>query len=363
MRISNLYISNSDNGEAKPSLVFQKLWPLALFVIAFLLGTDYVYTEYMIFMRDWANQSKVKRLLDENNPSEIPVFGASVARSSFTPDSISPDCYNYGMGKALFDVTRLLLKVECEKDKDTPIIFEINPRTFFRNPKNTVNASTFIPLLNRPGIENFLKESDMYSWHYEVPGLRYFGNYYFYTIGPLRRKTGDKKSNRGAMLEDDSQTQEDVQLFVQRLNNLNSTRAEIISKKENPNVNLTPEDEYALFMINAMVYFHADSAYVNEFEGYIRDNRHRKFILTTVPTNPLLKSSLINFDEFAVFAEALAERHENAYYLDYSDFPTELDYYKNPTHFSAKGARIFSSAFAKDFTRITGIRQDGSKAY
>jgi len=363
MRISNLYISNSEKGEATLGAVVKKLWPLAVFVIAFLLGTDYVYKEYMIFMRDWANQSKVKRLLDNENPNEIPVFGASVARSSFTPDSISPNCYNYGMGKALFDVTRVLMKVECDKEKDTPIIFEVNPRTFIRNPKNTVNASTFIPLMDRPVIKNFMKESEMYSWHYMVPGLRFYGNYYFYTIGPLRRKTGEKKDNRGAMLENRSQSQEDVEVFVNRLSNLNARRLEILDKKNDPNQILTPEEEYALFTINAMVYFTADSGYVEEFEGYIRDNRNRQFILATVPANPLLKSSLPNFEEFTIWAQALADRHENAYYLDYSDFPTELDHYKDPTHFSEKGARIFSSAFSKDFRRITGIQQDGTKAF
>lgn len=361
MRISNLYISNSENDEVTPKLLVKKLWPLAAVLVIFLLGADFIFDRYIIFANSWSNQSKVKRLLDDPNPNEIPVFGASVARSSFTPDSISPDCFNYGMGKALFDVTRVLMKVECEKDKDAPIIFEINPRTFIRNPETTINSSTFIPLLNHEVIENFMRESGVFNAHYMVPGMRYYGNYFNYAVGPLRRLRGDKRDNRGVMLEEKSQSQKDVEIFVQRLANLNSRRIELQDKFDDPNKVFSPEDEYALNSINAMVYFSVDTAYLEEFEGYLQGSKQRKFILVTVPTNPLLKESLPNFDEFVRFATDLADTHENAYYLDYSDFPTELDYYKDPTHFSAKGARIFSSAFAKDFEALTGIRQDGSR--
>lgn len=362
MRVSNLYISNSEKEPVTKKVLVKKLWPLALFVVSLLLVADYVYMKHVVFFNEWSNQGKVQRLLTNENPDEIPVFGASVARSSFTPDSISPDCYNYGMGKALYDVTRVLLKIECAKDKSSPIIFEVNPRTFIRNPEATINNSTFIPLLDYPVIENFMDESGLLSWHYKVPGLRLYGNYLYYTIGPLRRKSGDKKDNRGVMLETRTQTQQDVDIFVRRFDNINIKREELIAKRENPNKVLLPEEAYALHGLNSMVYFSTDSAYIAEFEEFIINNRQRKFILVTVPTNPLLKAVLPNFDEFVDFAEGLATKHSNVVYLDYSDFPTELDYYKDPTHFSEKGARIFSGHFAKDFERITGIRKDLSKA-
>jgi len=39
----------------------------------------------------------------------------------------------------------------------------------------------------------------------------------------------------------------------------------------------------------------------------------------------------------------------------------EVDYFKDPMHFSAKGAKIFTGKFSDDFEAITGISQDGNK--
>jgi hypothetical protein len=361
MPANNLFISNSDKRPVTASLLVKKLWPLVVFVVLFVLGTDYICHEYLVFHDSWSNQSKVKRLIENENPNEISVFGASLARSSFMPDSISPDVYNYGMGKALFDVTRVLMKIECEKDKDAPIIFEINPRTFIKNPQSTINSSTFIPTINYPRIEEFLRESNMFHWHYKVPGLRYYGNYFEYLNGPLRRKSGKKKDNRGAMIETRKIRPGEVENFVQRLENVKEKRQELVEKMADTLKSFTPVDTYVMRNLDAMIYFSVDSAYQVEIEGYFTENRHRKFVLVTVPGNPLLIKALPNFEAFGSFITALAEKHPNVYYLDYSDMPTTPEDFKDPTHFSAAGSRKFSGVFQDDFERITGITKEGNK--
>ncbi len=361
MRVNNLYISNSDKRNVTPRLVAQKLWPLLAFIFIFLVGIDFVFTQKLIFLNDFSNQGKVKRLIDGSNPNEIPVFGSSLARSSFIPDSISPDCYNFGMGKALYDVTRILLKIECGHDKESPIIFELNPRTFIRDPKSSINTSTFIPLLYDARIEHFMRESDTFNWQYKVPGLRYFGNYFEYGISPLRRTSGTKRDNRGVMLETKTQDSTEISVFARRLENMTSERNRLLEKLHDPNKYFDPVDDYILKQVNSMIYFSYDTAYIEEFESLIRNNPKRKFILVTVPANPNFIEPLPNFDSFLKFANNLAEKFPNAYYLDYHQLPTEIDHYKDPMHFGTKGANVFMTTFQKDFERITGIAQNGYK--
>ncbi len=362
MRDSNFYISNSDNQEVSGPLLLKKLWILVVCIMVILLGLDYVFMKHVVFINEFSNQGKVKRLIESENPNEIPVFGASLARSSFIPDSISPDCYNYGMGKALYDVTRVLFKIECEKDKTAPIIFEFNQRTFIRNPHSSINAATFIPHLDNEVIEEYMKESGQLSWHYKVPGLRFYGNYLEYGIGPFRRVSGEKKDNRGVMLESKTQTAKDVDIFARRLYNMTSRRNELLEKKADSTRFFSFMDEMILAQLNDGVYFSYDEEYLREFEDLVRVNRQRKFILVTVPMNDNFYRELPNMEEFISFATELAGRHENIHYLNYSQaMSLDLDYFKDPMHFSTKGAKMFSSIFQRDFERITGIDQSGRK--
>ncbi len=343
-------------------MVAPRIAVLAAVVVLVLLGLDFIFTRYLIFAEEYSNQGKVKRLIENENPNEIPVFGASLARSSFIPDSISPHCYNYGMGKALYDVSRIMLDIECAKDKEAPIIFELNFRTFIRDPESTINASTFIPHLNHPVIRKAMIDSDLHSWHYEIPGLRYYGNYFNYGVGPLRRLFGDKADSRGAILEDKAQSARDVEVYLERMDNILKRRRSLLDKSKDQNRVFTPIDELTLDAIESQLFFSADEEYVEEFEAFVRNNRHRKFILVTVPINPLLKTYMLNFSAFTDFAKKLEASHENIHYLDYSDLPTEMDYFKNPPHFGTKGAKYFMQFFSRDFRKITGIAQDGSKS-
>ena len=59
---------------------------------------------HVVLARDieLSNTQKVKMLLEETHPEEIPVFGSSKARSAFIPDSLGPNVYNYAMPKCNF---------------------------------------------------------------------------------------------------------------------------------------------------------------------------------------------------------------------------------------------------------------------
>ncbi len=369
MQDSNFYISNSDSTLATPKLVAKKLWFITAFAIIFLLATDWVYINYIVFSKSFSNQGKVKRLLDNQDPEEIPVFGSSLARSAFLPDSISPHCYNYGMGKALYDVSRLLIEIECSKDKNAPIILEFNQRTLQKNPLSNIKVSTYVPLLDYPVIEKFMKESKgknskgddltVYSRHYVVPGIRFYGNFLEYTTSLVRSKVGEKENNRGVMLETKTQTEYDIEMFTKRMNNANNRRLALEAKKIDPNDLFTPFDAAMLEEYTRAIFFSYDEGYLAEIENTFKNNRHRKFFLVAVPMNPEFINQLPNYDEFIAFSNSLASRHENVYFLNYTELPTEMDYFKDPLHFSTKGAQYFSGIFSKDLQRI--MRGEGSE--
>ncbi len=363
MPLNNLYISNSDKRPVTPALLIQKLWLLVLFILVFLLGLDYFYMNYVVISHEWSNAGKVNRLIHNDNTNEIPVFGASVARSSFMPDSISVDCYNYGMGKALFDVTRVLVKIECAKDKSGPIIFEINPRTFIKNPQSSINNSAFIPSLNNPVIENFMRESGLFSWHYKVPGMRFYGNYFEYSMVPLRRISDSRMDNRGAMIEKRVLREKDFKTFQHRMANVIKKRERLMEKQYDAYQGFSTHEEMGLKALTDMIYFSYDSAYVAEFEGYISENPKRQFLLVAVPLLPEVKEIIGNYSGFEAFATALAAKYENAHFMDYSDLPMDLTHFKDPTHFNETGSRAFSSVFAKDFEALTGISAHSESDY
>lgn len=366
MPLNNLYISNSDKSVLTLPLAAKKLWFLVAFVVVFLLGMDYVFMNYVVFYSEISNQGKLRRLIENTDNQEVAMFGSSLARSSFIPDSIGEHAFNYGMGKAIYDVNRLLLQIECAKDKNAPIIMEFNPRTFIKEPLSTINRSTYIPNLDYPEVERFMRESghydgdefkSAYSWHYKVPGLRLYGNYAEYFFNMLRRKTKDKDINRGVMLEDKQVSALDLEVFLNRCVAFSNQLEAFERKKTDPNDLYTPIDSIIHRNLRTTLKFSYDEGYMQEFKELLRANRHRKFILVSVPVNPQIKQYLQGFDEFLVFAQGIDAEFDNVYYLDYSDLPTTIEMFKDPSHFNRKGAQYFMSVFGPKFRELTGVRQ------
>ncbi|HKK39205.1 MAG TPA: hypothetical protein VJ949_07295, partial [Cryomorphaceae bacterium] len=111
--------------------------PLVIAVLV-ALAIDQVFQHFVLPLRtDISNSYKIERLLGETSPDEIPVFGSSKGRSSFIPDSLGENVFNYSMEKCNFDVIFFLLETELSKDKSGPIIIEFNTRSFLHRPEHT----------------------------------------------------------------------------------------------------------------------------------------------------------------------------------------------------------------------------------
>ncbi|MCD4663747.1 MAG: hypothetical protein K8R68_00655, partial [Bacteroidales bacterium] len=172
-------------------------------MLSLLLFFDYIFIKYIIFSKEYSNQNKLQQLIESENKDEIPIFGSSKARSSFIPDSISPNAFNYGMEKCNFDAVELLLNIECNKDKTTPIILEFNHRFFLHMPDHTINMGTFIPNLKYPVVRDYLEENNKITLRHDLPGFRYFGNYIYYARYYVKEKMGSKKIiSRGGNFSD-----------------------------------------------------------------------------------------------------------------------------------------------------------------
>ena len=120
----------------------------AFFIIAFIgvaLGMDQVVQRWFIFNDPASNPSKIRRLVESEDPGEIPVFGSSKGRSAFIPDSLAPTVYNYSMERGNFDIVEFLLETELAKPRKTPVLLEFNHRYFIHAPSYTIDMATFAP--------------------------------------------------------------------------------------------------------------------------------------------------------------------------------------------------------------------------
>jgi hypothetical protein len=148
-----------------------------LLVIAICLVTfDWLFTKYILLNTESAGYSKINRLIKYNG-EEIPIFGASRARNSYIPDTISPFAYNYGLDEACFLSTNALLNIELAKKKTSPVIIDF----VYWHWYTIGDIADYIPFSHNKNISDLLKEVGVYKKTYSIPGLRYFGYYDYYT--------------------------------------------------------------------------------------------------------------------------------------------------------------------------------------
>jgi hypothetical protein len=151
-------------------------FPGTLFLAIFLYGFDWLFTKFILLNTDTAGYSKINRLISYEG-EEMPIFGASRAKSSYVPDSIAPSAYNYGLNEACFLSTNAFLNIELHKKKKSPVIIDFTYWYW-----NTIgDIADYIPFVDNKNIYDLLRETGVYKVTYSIPGLRYFGYYDYYT--------------------------------------------------------------------------------------------------------------------------------------------------------------------------------------
>lgn len=289
--------------------------PLAAFIVVVSLITDFVFTKVLTQYAELSNSYKLTRLEDrESLPNEIPIFGPSISRNAYYPDSLGANYYNYSMENAGFIINELLMTLEADKDKNTPIIVDFHFRIMEMDTQgSSINIRTYLPFVNKDErVKNFLKQNNRYRPHQSIPGGRYFGVYSSYVKDYLAEVYQPRKLyHKGGVFNKEAPPAEQMDRYIER------RRAE------------TPKP------------FIYDPKLEARFEQIIRSHPDRLFLFIGSPRHYSILETLPNYDEMLEWGARLQSRNDNVRVIIFEDtYPDR--YFKDTGHLSLEGARVFS---------------------
>lgn len=278
----------------------------------FLYLLDAFFTEFIIFNNSISNAYKIERLISNDNPDEIPVFGSSKAYRDYFPDSLGHNFYNYGMDAASMEVVNLLLSFEVQKDKNTPIIIDFHPGMFSHNPYTNVNLKYYIPLLKYEKVEKFLKDNEVYKSYHEIFGIRYYGYYYDYLIEYYSQHFQKRKLySKGGAFE----------------------------------IEVTPKAKLERLLakrFRAIPSFEHNEKLANQLEGMIKEHPERAFLFVESPFHGAVYDQLDNYEGMDSYLHHL-ESYKNVRVLRFDGRSYEDQHFQDGGHMNLKGAKLFSS--------------------
>ncbi len=331
------------------NLIFRTSASFFFIFVVLLFGFDWVFSNFILFEKEYSNQNKVQRLLTQEHPLEIPVFGSSKARSAFIPDSLGPTVFNYGMEMSNFDVMELLLEVELNKKKNTPIVIEFNHRTFVHKPEHTINIATFIPNLGDQRVRSFMQRYNRLEWKHELPGFRYFGSYFYYLRYYMKEHAGNRKIiSKGGNFTDLIPKKDVFQNFVNsRVQKVNKMH-ELTRRVNDIRLTVSDEERHILKYLNEYLLYEEHTDRLALFDSLVSAHPERQFLVVYTPLHWSERLGIENFHEIEMLFSRWKKEHHNLTVYNYSDLDLPDVCFKNTTHLNLKGARAFSSVFARD---------------
>ncbi len=312
------------------------------------LTLDVFFSQFVIMQSELSNEAKVNRLITNNDPDEVPVFGSSKARSAFIPDSLGQHVYNYGMEKCGFDVVNFLLETELSKPKTSPIIVEYNHRSFISAPNHTINASTYVPNLQHDEVTTFMEQHDRLETRYSIPGLRYFGSYFYYLRYYFKSQAGTRKTvSKGGVFSEFALSEAQFSTLVDNRLEMIEKRAALTEAKNDVKKAISSGGRMELKSLNQYLSFSFDSTLVEEFKSLVKNHPERTVILVYTPQHWSETEGIDNLPEMQAFYQSLQNELPNLVVLDLSTLELPDSSFKNSSHLNAAGARTFSSALNK----------------
>lgn len=334
----------------------------ALFLVVFIgmaLVIDYVLLHEIIFRNPDANAAKFRQLCTTEDPTEIPVFGSSKGRSSFIPDSLGDGVFNYSMEKCNYDVFELLLDIELAKPRKTAVIIEFNHRFFVPSPAHTINTATFIPSLDQPMVEDYLKRKDRWDIRFDIPGFRYYGSALDYIRGAFRGSTGQKKIiSRGGLFMDMVPSEDVFRSQVDARYADIKERNDLLYRSSHKEEAISIEDRRKLKMMDAMLLFTEPKDRVDLFESQLASRPDRPILIVVTPYHPSELASVANYDRMMEKFNEWEERFPNVHVFNYAKMVLPDSDFKNSSHMNITGARVFSSALRRDAKQYLGPKTE-----
>ncbi len=318
--------TSSTSSSSHFALLLRKiLLPLAVFIVIVGLICDVVFTRVLTEYAELANSYKVARLEDEKRLlQEIPIFGPSISRNAYYPDSIGENYYNYSMENAGFIINELLLKLELEKPKTTPLILDFHFRIMERDTAgSSINIRTYLPFVNKDErVKEFLIEHDRYRPHQSIVGGRYFGVYTSYVKDYLAEVYQPRKVyHKGGVFNKEAPPADQMQRLVE-------------FRRDRGPKPFTLDEELSARM-----------------EALIAANPQRLFLFIASPRHYSVQEMLPNYEEMKAWGQLMQDRYDNVRVIIYeAEYPDR--YFKDTGHLSLEGAQRFSGQLRRSLQEM-----------
>ena len=103
--------------------VLKILLPVLLIVGVMATAFCFLFEKNIILANENCGAYKVNRIINLNNPNEIPILGSSRAEASFIPEILGVNYFNYGLEGTQENVMLFFIREECKKkSKKSPFI-------------------------------------------------------------------------------------------------------------------------------------------------------------------------------------------------------------------------------------------------
>jgi len=294
--------------------------PFILFTGIFGYAFNFWFEQNVIFNSKLSGASKVNRIIKQNYPDEIPIFGSSRAECNYIPDSLGSNFYNYGIGGTKGDVMLFFAKQECLKNKKTPLIitFDINGLS-----KRIWDIPIYIPNIENKEVAELVGKENKFI--YKIPFLKYFGHYEFYLKYLLMPKLEMTKFiNKGS------------QIF----------KYSVSPKMFN---------EFVIEQGTKNQIFENDSTLEKEFLQLFNTHPERTFVIVVPPYHASCFRNFKNYTEALKFLNFL-KTFPNLKVFDFSKLPLDDSKFADTIHLTFEGAKIFSRALKDSLNAKNNIQ-------
>lgn len=287
------------------------LLPVVLLVGLIASVFTFFFERKIILANESCGAYKVNRIIQNTDVNEIPIIGSSRAESSFIPDLLGENYFNYGLEGTQENVMLFFIEEECKKkNKISPwIIANID-----LDGINTKSGDIANYLFNsdNAGVKKLMAER--YEKHFAIPFIKYIGqfeNYFRYYFNNKMQLT--KFSNKGAFI--------DKTVLPQKL----------------------IDDLIEYRRAHQDVFLHEEGL-KQEFFRALNAHPERKFIFVIPPFHSCYFSNYKNPEDAKAFVNQLRGLF-NVRVFDFSQviYPDSL--FSNTTHLNYNGAVRFTKEF------------------
>ncbi len=288
------------------------VFPVILLVGVMSCAFTFWFEHKIILGNESCGAYKVNRVISNDDPYEIPIFGSSRAEASFVPEILGPHFFNYGLEGTQENVMLFFMKEEYRKKskKMSPFVI-VNIDLDGINTK-TGDIANYLYNSDNEYVKLLIAERD--EKHFAFPFIKYIGqfeNYFRYYLNNRVQLT--KYSNRGAFIDK-------VVLPKKMMDEL------IEYRKKNQDV------------------FLHEPELKKEFFKTISECKERQFIFVIPPYHSCYFTNYKNPEDAKAFVDELRAL-QNVRVFDFSSviYPDSL--FINTTHLNYNGAVRFTKEF------------------